>query len=65
MIWERNGDAYYAIAETTLGKNRYYLVVERLSDWSVRRPGGSPEMAMHGLAHTVHFVMRAAESVVR
>jgi hypothetical protein len=36
LIWDRNGEAYSAIAETTLGKNRYYPVVEQLSDWVLR-----------------------------
>jgi hypothetical protein len=69
MIWERSGEAYYAVGETHLGDSRFYLVVERLPgqawDWSVYCAGVSPEMAMSGMADTVHSAMRAAESVAR
>jgi hypothetical protein len=65
VIWERSGDAYYAVVIGSDDKALIRLVVEPHGnqwDWVVWRPDQGPDKARHGIAGTVQEAMRDAES---
>ena len=65
VVWERDGDAYYATVEYPTGTVRFRLVVERMDhawDWTVWKPGNPEVSVRHGVADTVQDAMREAES---
>jgi hypothetical protein len=56
VIWERSGDAYYAVVIGSDDKALIRLVVEPHGnqwDWVVWRPDQGPDKARHGIAGTV------------
>lgn len=64
MIWEREGEAYYATVTGPDGEAEFHLIVESDDDswhWAVWRPGEDQYAARHGAAHTVQDAMREAE----
>jgi hypothetical protein len=68
VVWERNGEAYFAAVESATGGVRYRLIVERLDgawDWSVWKPNNPGVSARHGVADTILNAMRAAEQAAR
>jgi hypothetical protein len=68
LIWERDGDAYYATVENSTGGVRFRLVVERMNgswDWTVWNPGYPAVSVRQGVADTVQEAMRAAEQAAQ
>jgi hypothetical protein len=64
LIWERDGDAYYATVENSTGGVRFRLVVERMNgswDWTVWNPAYSAVSVRQGVSNSVQEAMRAAE----
>jgi hypothetical protein len=64
VVWERDGDTYYATVEEAAGGVRYRLVVERMNgswDWTIWKPAIPEISARHGVADTVQDAMREAE----
>lgn len=64
LIWERNGDAYYATITDLDGEVLFHLGVEKNGtgwEWIVWRPGETEQTARHGRAGTVQDAMREAE----
>jgi hypothetical protein len=68
MIWERNGDAFYATDETLSGEVCFRLIVEMRPDetwdWAAWRDGGRVELARHGVIETAQAAIQAAELAV-
>jgi hypothetical protein len=64
LVWERDGDAYYATVENATGGVRYRLVVERMNgswDWTVWNPAYPAVSVRQGVSNSVQEAMRAAE----
>jgi hypothetical protein len=67
IVWERDGDAYYATVEDGAGGVRCRLVVEKMNgswDWSVWKPDSPEISARHGVANSVQDAMREAERAI-
>jgi hypothetical protein len=67
MIWERSGEAYYAIIRKPSGEIGFHLIVESDGtgwDWAVWRPGEKPQTSLHGIADTIQDAMKDAERAV-
>ena len=63
LVWERDGNAYYATVTYPSGDPRFHLIVESDGtrwDWNVWPPGDESG-AHHGHADTVQEAMREAE----
>ncbi len=64
LIWERNGESYYATVTGPSDEVRFYQTVETDGDrwdWLVWRPDESADQARLGVAVSVQEAMRAAE----
>jgi hypothetical protein len=68
LVWERDGDAYYATVAGSGGTDEVHLAVEAVIDgswtWTMWRAGYPPRLARYGIADTVQEAMRAAEHAV-
>ena len=54
IVWEKDGEAFYAMVTDEAGRPHLHLIVERDGhgwDWAVWRPGEDRASARHG--HTV------------
>jgi hypothetical protein len=65
MLWERDGDAFYADISDLSGTVSFRLAVEAAPDgswtWTVWRPGDPPTLARYGIAGTAREAMQLAE----
>jgi hypothetical protein len=63
MIWERNGEAYYATLERLSGEVLFHLIVEQTPDgawdWAVWASDGTYEAS--GMAPILHVAMLEGE----
>ena len=69
MLWERDGDGYYADVSDPSGIVVFRLVVEATPDgswtWTVWRPGDPPRLARYGTAGTVQEAIHLAEQAAQ
>ena len=66
LVWEKDGEAFYASVTEPAGEMRFRLIVENTADgwnWAVWRPGKYGESVRHGRAATLHGAMWDAELV--
>ena len=64
VIWERSGNAYYAVIRDPADEVQFRMIVEPAGDgwdWSTWRPGSDQRVAGYGVAKTVQDAMREAE----
>ena len=64
IVWEKDGEGFYATIMGPSDEVRFHLTVEKYNDrwdWAMWRPGQDPRTATHGLSDTVAEAMRAAE----
>jgi hypothetical protein len=68
VVWELNGDTFYADSETADG-TRCHLIVERLPaggwDWSVWRRTDGNRIVRSGAAETAREAMQQAEEAIQ
>ena len=64
MIWEKDGEGFYATINEPAGEILFHLTVEEYNerwDRAMWRPSQDQRTATHGLADAIEQAMRAAE----
>ena len=64
IVWEKDGEAFYATVTDEAGRPQLHLIVERDGsawDWAVWRPGEDRAGARHGRTVTRHAAVWDAE----
>jgi hypothetical protein len=67
VVWERDGEAYYASVEDGAGGVRLRLVVEKMNgswDWTVWKPDNPETSVRHGVSNIAQDAMREAERAI-
>ena len=69
LLWERDGEAYYASGTLEPNETPIRMIVEPLSsgqwDWAVWRLNDEVKVVRTGIADTVQEAMRAAEDAAK